>query len=83
LRQARLKRGRALGSAAWADVPDLTIKPHTILVDVLSQILFLGVDLAGANNIVLACRQIEVLIVLADLLKVIPGGCKSSWIGCR
>jgi hypothetical protein len=29
------------------------IKPHAILLDVLSQILFLGVDLAGASNIVL------------------------------
>ena len=50
---------RILGvPAAWADVPDFTIEPR---------------GLAGASNIILACRQIEQLIVLFDLLEVILG----------
>src|SRR5271168_1975134 len=48
---------RILGApAAWADVPDFTIEPR---------------GLAGASNILLACWQIEQLIVLVDLLEVI------------
>src|SRR5271168_1360274 len=50
---------RILGApAAWADVPDFTIEPR---------------GLAGAGNIILACRQIEQLIVLVDLLEFILG----------
>ena len=60
--------------AAWADVPDFTTRPGAKLLDLPSQILFPGVDPAGADNIVLACRQIEVLIILFDLLEVILGG---------
>jgi hypothetical protein len=50
---------RILGApATWADIPDFTIEPR---------------GLAGASNIILACRQIEQLIVLVDLLKFILG----------
>jgi hypothetical protein len=35
--------------------------------------VFLRLDLAGSSNLVLACRQIELLIVLVDLLEIILG----------
>ncbi len=69
-----MNRRRILGApAAWADVPDFFIEPRVILLDPLGQGVFLGVDLAGAGNIVLACRQMKVPIVLFDLLKIILG----------
>src|SRR5271166_2790349 len=50
---------RILGApAAWADIPDFTIEPR---------------GLAGASKIILACWQIQVLIVLVDLREVILG----------
>jgi hypothetical protein len=57
--------------AGWADVRDFTIERRVILPDPVGQGVFLRLDLAGSSNLVLACRQIELLIVLVDLLEII------------
>jgi hypothetical protein len=59
--------------AAWADVRDFTIERGVILPDPVGQGVFLRSELTGSSNLVLACRQIELLIVLVDLLEVILG----------
>jgi hypothetical protein len=69
--------------AGWADVCDFTIERRVILPDPVGQGVFVRLDLAGSSNLVLACRQIELLIVLVDLLEIILGRCRSSWIRCR
>jgi hypothetical protein len=69
-----LMNRRILGaSAAWADVRDFTIERAVILPDPVGQGVFLRLGLAGSSNIALACREIELLIVLVDLLAVILG----------
>jgi hypothetical protein len=59
--------------AAWADVVDCTIEQRVVLLDPLGQGVFFSRERAGASNTVLACRQIELMIVLVDPLEVIPG----------
>ena len=44
-----------LGSAAWADALDQTIKPFIVPLDPFSQSVFVGVDLVRANLLVRAC----------------------------
>jgi hypothetical protein len=65
---------RILGApAGWADVRDFTIERRVILPDPVGQGVFFGRERAGASNSVLACRQIELLIVLVDLLEITLG----------
>jgi hypothetical protein len=79
----RLMKRRILAPAACADAPDFTTKPRAFLLDLLGQILLLGADLAGASNIVLACRQIEVPIGFFDLLEIILGGLQDIPFGLQ
>ena len=65
-------RRRMFGAtAAWADVPDFTIELRVVLLDLLGQGVFVRRDRAGASDAILACRQIELMIVLVDFLEVI------------
>src|ERR1700751_3630461 len=59
--------------AGWADVRDFTIERRVVLPDPVGQSVFFGRERAGASNSVLACRQMELLIVLVDLLEVTLG----------
>lgn len=53
-----LMNRRILGaSTAWADVRYFTIKSRVIPPDPVGQGVFFRLDLAGSNNIALACRQ--------------------------
>src|ERR1700722_17373321 len=73
-RSRPLMNRRILGApAGWADVQDFTIERRAILPDPVGQGVFVRSDLAGPSNLILACRQIELLIFLVDLLEVILG----------
>src|SRR3984957_8471296 len=70
-----LMNRRILGaSAAWADVGYFAIERCVPPPDPVGQGVFLRSDLADSSNLVPACRHIELLIVLVDLLEVILGG---------
>jgi hypothetical protein len=43
---------RALGSATAADAPEQAVEPSVFLVDPLSQVIFTGLDLVGAFDII-------------------------------
>jgi hypothetical protein len=68
-----MNRGILGASAAWADVGYFAIERCVIPPDPVGQGVFLRSDLADSSNLVTACRQIELLIVLVDLLEVILG----------
>jgi hypothetical protein len=69
--------------AAWADVPDFTIEPRIVLLDLLGQGVFFGRDRAGAGNTVQACRQIELTVVLADPFEIILGPLQAGHVRRR
>jgi len=77
-----MNRRILVAPAGWADVRDFPIERRVILPDPVGQGVFLRLDLARSGNLVLACREIDLLIALVDLLAVILGRLQviPSWL---